>query len=121
MQCPHDSIKEKQFFLKLLELINLSEETILQNGEHEVSMLICDSLASSSHHKLPETRDCLRLMATEQVAQINKDLCEVRSKLSVAHLDFFEECFADLREGILADVVSCQTRKVYDQGRLDIC
>ena len=96
MQCPHNSIEEKQFFLELLELINLSEETILQNGEHEVSMLICDSLASRGHHKLPETRDCLRLMAVKQVAEIYKDLCEIRSKLSVVHLDFFEECFADL-------------------------
>ena len=94
--------------MELLELCLLRKGSILQNCEHEVSVLICDTLTCHSHHELPETGHCLGLMADEEAAQACKNCRNTASKLAIMHLQLLEEGLGNFRESILADICSGQ-------------
>ena len=86
MEHPHEIVKEEELSLELLELSLFRKGSILQNREYEVSVLICDSLTCHSHHELPETGNCLGLMADKEAAQTCKNRRDTTTKLAVMHL-----------------------------------
>ena len=91
MEHPHEIVEEEELSLELLELCLLRKGSILQNCEHEVSVLICNSLTCYSYHELPETGHCLGLMADKEAAQACEDRRDTASKLSIMHLQLFKE------------------------------
>ena len=91
MEHPHEIVEEEELSLELLELGLLRKGSILQNCEHEVSVLICNSLTCYSYHELPETGHCLGLMADKEAAQACEYCRDSASKLSIMHLQLFKE------------------------------